>query len=421
MFVRSSRSLAVRRGRLALAILATVLLTFTCREITAPNLTPGSASKRLLNPSGVVVVTPGSMHGWAFYDDQHDAACVDASVCRMVQGPGTTPLGAGSAELATPAQGDGNALILNDYAGTRLDSITSLNYSTYRQSTDAGSNLAIALQFNVDYDLDDASVGWQGRIVFEPYQGIGGNVPVNTWQTWDAKSGKWWGTKASVPKNGIMIANPCVQASPCTWSMLLAAFPNIGIHSQYGAIVLKAGSSWAGFRGNADKLTIGVGGATTTFDFEEANSNASVPALPPDSIAAIVTDATQFIPLDGSAAEAAVHRSVISVQFEDTVSQATRAAIIGSVGGIVVGGEPATPGGDGPYFIQVADDSTGERNLVLGYRLNTLPTVVAAYALSTISADSAVATGGQPTELDGLRGHSTRRRYRRPTTIGHWK
>jgi hypothetical protein len=69
--------------------------------------------------------------------------------------------------LATPLAGDGNALLLADYAGTRFDQITDLHYSTYRQSADAGNNLAVALQFNVDYDLTDASAGYQGRVVFE--------------------------------------------------------------------------------------------------------------------------------------------------------------------------------------------------------------------------------------------------------------
>ena len=102
-----------------------------------------------------------------------------------------------------------------------------------------------------------------------------------TWKTWDAKAGKWWGTRASVMRNGVATANPCVQATPCTWAALLSAFPNVGVHATYGAVVLKAGSGWANFRGNIDQFTIGVGGANTTFDFEAVSP---VPASPPDSI-----------------------------------------------------------------------------------------------------------------------------------------
>ena len=55
-----------------------------------------------------------------------------------------------------------------------------------------------------------------------------------------------------------------MQATPCTWSQLLTAFPNVGIHGTYGAVVLKAGSGWTGFRGNVDNVTIGIDGANTT-------------------------------------------------------------------------------------------------------------------------------------------------------------
>jgi hypothetical protein len=65
--------------------------------------------------------------------------------------------------------------LLADYAGTRLADFTTLSYSTYRQSLDGGNNLAIALQFNVDYDLNDARRGYMGGSSFEPYQTYGGH------------------------------------------------------------------------------------------------------------------------------------------------------------------------------------------------------------------------------------------------------
>lgn len=80
--------------------------------------------------------------------------------------------------------------------------------------------------------------------------------------------GKWWGTRASVTRGGVAVANPCVQSTPCTWTQVLATFPNVGVHATYGAIVLKAGSGWANFRGNVDSLVIGINGASTTFDFD---------------------------------------------------------------------------------------------------------------------------------------------------------
>jgi len=181
------------------AALGIAVAVLACREITAPLFAPHTSQYQ--NGTGTVIVSPANMRGWAFYNDQADAPCTDTSVCRLVQGPGSPSAGTGSAELATGSASDGVALVLQDYKGTRLDSITDLHYSTYRQTADAGNNFAIALQFNVDYDLADQASGYQGRLVYEPYQGVGGNVPQNTWQSWDAKAGKWWGTVSGTPEH----------------------------------------------------------------------------------------------------------------------------------------------------------------------------------------------------------------------------
>lgn len=218
-----------RRLTVLTAVTWALAITLSCREPTAP-LTNGPQIAGIGRTAAAIPVLPDSMRSWSFSNDQAGTACTNASVCRLVDGPVGALMGTGSAELATNASTDGIALMLPGFGGTRLDHLTELRYATYRQTADAGNNLAIALQFNVDYDLTDASTGWQGRIVFEPYQGASGTVLQGTWQNWDAKAGKWWGTKASVPRNGVSIANPCVQATPCTWAQLLATFPNAGVH-----------------------------------------------------------------------------------------------------------------------------------------------------------------------------------------------
>ena len=338
--------------------LLTILLSalVACREITQPLASPVTArSSFLTNPGGNVVVSPGDMQGWAFRDDQAGTACTDEVVCTLVDGPTGSPSGTGSAELATPAAANGKTLVLVDYVGVRLDRLTELRYSTYRQSPNPGANLAIALQFNADYDLGDASVGYQGRFVFEPYQGRGGNVPDTTWQSWDAKAGKWWGTRASVPRGGVLVANPCVQATPCTWTQLLAAFPNAGVHATYGAVYLKAGSGWPGFRGNVDNLVIGVDGATTTFDFER--TVATVPPLPPTGVPDWIYADTNFIS-GGTTIAGDLAKSVVMVAFASGTPASTRAAAIGLVNGIVVGGIPIDDDGEGVYYIRVATAGT---------------------------------------------------------------
>lgn len=223
-------------------------------------LVPAGAARA----STVVVVKPSAMNGWAIVDDTTGGG-VGGS---FVNGPGSPPAGVGSGrlQLATAGAGwyfGGGA----SYAGTPLADLTSLQYSTYRSSIDAGNNLAIALQINVDYDLTDASIGWQGRIVFEPYNTFPGGVPQNTWQGWNALAGKWWQSGNAIVGNS-NVGKACPQSSPCNWSTLTAAYPNAGFHATFGAIVLKAGSNWAGFDGNVDYVTIGVSGTDTTYDFE---------------------------------------------------------------------------------------------------------------------------------------------------------
>ena len=82
----------------------------------------------------------------------------------FVSGPSTPPSGTGSARIATALSSD-RSLIANldpAYGGIRFDAITTLQYSTYRSSVDAGNNLAIALQFDADYDVTDATTSFQG-------------------------------------------------------------------------------------------------------------------------------------------------------------------------------------------------------------------------------------------------------------------
>lgn len=206
-----------------------------------------------------VTVTPADMQGWFFCNDQTN--CVGPATGSMVSGPGSPPLGVGSARLPVSGPTDGQALILGAYQGTKLASITKLEYSTYRVSGDPA--LAIALQFNIDSDVTDANNAYQGRLVFEPYQS-GATVVTGQWQTWDPTAGKWWGTGSA----GRPISQACPQSSPCTWQQILTQFPNAGIHSTFGAVVFKAGSGWNAFNGNVDAFTIGVNGNNTTYDFE---------------------------------------------------------------------------------------------------------------------------------------------------------
>ena len=195
-----------------------------CSDATSPtqNSTAGPTLKMTTLTSVTTVVSPSNMSGWYFWNDKNDTFA--GSPGELVVGPAPTPLGTGSVRLGPLTDNGATAagysvIATNAYAGTPLAQITSLSYATFQP----GPTLAIALQFDVRYRTTDVSYG--GRLVFEPYQTVG--TVGSGWQTWSPLSGKWWASKTTA-----------------------------------------AGSNWSGFDGNADALSIGANGNTTTYDFE---------------------------------------------------------------------------------------------------------------------------------------------------------
>lgn len=204
-------------------------------------------------------VTPASTD-WSFVNDNSTTGDWTSG---FHNGPGTPPVGVGSAYITLSSTSAGIVLAAQKYQGTQLSNIQGLTYSTYTNLSPA----AMAFQINYDPDLTTAyPKPWYGRLVYEPY--VNGTVNNATWQTWDMKSGgagKWW---ASSNANST-VDNTCPQASPCTWSALIAAYPNIGIRNDSSsAIQFKAGSNWNGFNGSVDNLNITIGGTTDAYNFE---------------------------------------------------------------------------------------------------------------------------------------------------------
>jgi hypothetical protein len=229
------------------AVAAVVALSFGVARAASPNS---------------VDVTPVDMNGWAFFDDNTGLAGSGA----MVYGPATPPRGVGSAQLSVTGPADRQALGSTAFSGTALSALTSLEYWSYQ----SGPMLALALQFDVRYHPADTTYG--GRLVFEPYQ-QGGVVPAG-WTHWTAVAGaaggKWWASKTSTAgSNGL-----CSQASPCTWAQVRANWPDASIR---GAVLFKAGGGWPSFTGNVDAFTIGVLGASTTYNFDPAKGQSGAP------------------------------------------------------------------------------------------------------------------------------------------------
>ncbi|HZG52489.1 MAG TPA: thrombospondin type 3 repeat-containing protein [Pyrinomonadaceae bacterium] len=209
-----------------------------------------------------VVVSPANMNNWFFFNEGATGSG------GFETGPASPPLGEGSAYLIVNSTGR-HILGTRDYAGTRLDQITELRYSTFK-NTNPDQAVDIALQFDIDYDGAGGNAAYQGRLVFEPYQ-TGTNPQQNVWQTWQPLvNGRFYASRPGANgSNGI-----CPQNAPCTWAQVLANFPNAtifdgGTPETRGTLLFRAGGPWPnGYDGNVDAFTIGINRNDTTFDFE---------------------------------------------------------------------------------------------------------------------------------------------------------
>ena len=210
------------------------------------------------------VVEPANPNGWMVVDDNGKGL----GLGEFVSGPGTAPLGTGSAHLVLNDSTAGWIFTSAMQNGTKLADLEKLEYSTY-VTTNTGVQ-TIALGINVDYDVTDDNDAWQGRLVYEPYHTQNDAVIKGEWQTWNPiTSEKKWFASGGAGKVS------CPQSAPCTWSDILAEFPKIGFHNTMGAVSFKAGSGWATFDGNFDNFVIGVSGEEQTFDFEPTTTGKS--------------------------------------------------------------------------------------------------------------------------------------------------
>lgn len=230
--------------------------------------------------SETLVVSADQLHGWEFNGDRQSGWTRGTG--SFVPGPDTAPQGNGSAEITTDSISDREKLRKYLTPGTKISDIKNLKYSTYRDSSSHGSATTLALQIDVDFDSSpDNPNRSDARIVYEPYYT---NPQINnTWQTWDtqnnAENGNWWIAGANVSE--------CVISNPCTWSELNSKYSSLVVSSKSlenvdtsGAILFKAGGGWNNFKGNVDKLVLGVKTGnnihTTTYDFEPANTPPNV-------------------------------------------------------------------------------------------------------------------------------------------------
>jgi len=216
---------------------------------------PGASAHAAATTQVVRQFTTGTWFGF------NEGPVGSVGTSTLTTGPGSLPAGAGSVAMTVDATGRAS-LGTNQFAGTKLSAMTGLTYWVYSPVT-AGAGYPV-VQFDADYNLNDANTAFQGRLSY-----IAPSVAPNVWTQLDALNGLWWATGA--PGNGV-----CTQALPCTKSQLTTAFPNVGIRNDpvaKGALLIRLGGPIAGGKTvYADVLTFSTSTDTTVVDFEPGAS-----------------------------------------------------------------------------------------------------------------------------------------------------
>ena len=213
--------------------------------------------------AATVVVAPSQTHGWTAVNDTCGAATTGS--VSFVTGPGSPSAGAGSLRYTVGSNGDSYPTVrTGNLNGVKLSTLSSLDYSTYVSQSGSGGQAPY-----IDLYIDNDNNGTRDDILtFEPiYNPSQGSVTLNMWQHWNALTGLWWSDNMGGPPPLFTLAS------------YLSNHPNARILPSGGSFILAAGcggAAWTNFVGNADKLTIGVSGTNTTYDFE-----ASAPVTQP--------------------------------------------------------------------------------------------------------------------------------------------
>jgi hypothetical protein len=230
------------------------------------------------NPSTTVVVKPSTMSrtpadptAWCFYDDDNDANPCSGSG-QMVTGPGTAPIGTGSAAMTVGVSTGRQDILTWQFNDVALSSITTLTYQA--RSTSSSGNNNVFLQFNTDFG--NSGGAWQGRLSFSPSTS---SFTSNTWQTWDAASdtaGVWYTSKSINSDDGHNTVAPCdITTSGCTWSQVKSYWPNAKIGNPSnpgdGALLFRVGNPGGDYTGNVDAFHIVTNALDETFDFDPDN------------------------------------------------------------------------------------------------------------------------------------------------------
>ena len=238
----------------------------------------------------------------------------DGSVS-LVPGPGTPPLGRGSAELETgngTTGGECAAQVRNDrYAGEKLSELTTLAYSTYLQEHSVNEDQDTFLTLFVNNEgrphgaVDDElffEPPYQSHATGNPSLPEQGSVEQGKWQTWNAAAGGWWDNNEELgtPGSGVEPLSKYLEAHP------EAVIVN---SSRGGGVRVAVGEAEedAKFVSYVDDFTIGFGATTTAYNFEPT---------PPTAIISSPTTGSTYDKGDSVATEFSCQPSPAEAGFE---------------------------------------------------------------------------------------------------------
>jgi hypothetical protein len=221
----------------------------------------------------IVTVTPADLDGW-------QVRTSGTAMAQFEHGPATPPLGTGSVELRVGADGNSAAQLRNvNFSGVRLADLTALSYSTYVDVPGSGGQAPYII-LHADRDGNLTTTTDRDLLFFEPVYQSGhtpavpdqGPIVLDTWQTWNARVGGWYGIDAATFTP--TFAGPGADVRPL--ANYSSANPNAVVFNpgSNGGVRIVTGfgaGAWDNFVGNIDNMTIDT---TTieeiTYNFEPA-------------------------------------------------------------------------------------------------------------------------------------------------------
>lgn len=214
-----------------------------------------------IQPAGAAattqVVRAQTTGGWFSFNEGPTGSVGTAN---FVSGPGSLPAGSGSVQLTVDSTGRAS-IGTNQFAGLRLDQLTELSYWAYVPAV--SGNYYPVVQFDVDYDLNDANTAYQGRLSYN----LPAPLPIGAWTKVNATA-----PGSTYLRSNTAVSNALSCGTSCTIPQILAAYPNAGIRNATGApgalLMRLGGPVTGGATVYADAVTVATSASSVLTDFE---------------------------------------------------------------------------------------------------------------------------------------------------------